>query len=62
MPKTREYTVFVYNSHIGIGSDHRNKPLAYLRYQSSNACVHKVREENGARAKSLGNKTAQILQ
>lgn len=46
----KKYRVAVYNNHGGTRF-HTNRPLAYLRYFTFNACIHEVRAENGTKAK-----------
>jgi len=46
----RKFRVAVYNNHSG-SRFHTNRPLAYLRYFSSDACIHEVTAHSGIEAK-----------
>lgn len=52
MNDSKPFKVAIYNHHNSQeGKSHINRPLAYLRYFSSRACVHVVSATNGIEAK-----------
>lgn len=52
MRQKKLYKVYVYNNHGG-SRIHTNRPLAYLRYLASNACIHEVMARSGYEAKKV---------